>query len=437
MHKQKDILFVLFLFIPVISFTTPITPVIIIPGVVSSILQAKLTNATNLPTKCETTTKDFYPLWVSSSQILSQFNCFASNMAVNYNSTTQCAVSQPGVDIQAVNFGLTSCCDVLNPTDWFTIPKVVIWKPLSDYLRKNGYVDGTTLKAAPYDFRLFGDDCFNEIYFVKLKQMVEESYAPFHRKVALVSHSMGGNVGHQFLVRQTIDWKKKYINRFVAIAPPFSGAPEGIREFITGNLYNWIPNIIGKPLSQAFRSWPATISLFPQETSSLGGIRAWDNVTIVQTPSKNYTGTNGGLVIVELLNKLATSDPNSTRAKETKLGSIFWKNQQKMRDNVRNKGPGVITNCLYLTDVDTVVGTVFADDKLLKQISVNYGPGDGTVAAISTSASCETWRLHGNNNGMNVTCEPYHLGKYVNHHGVLGAIEILTRLLQLLQEVEV
>jgi len=138
MHKQKDILFVLFLFIPVISFTTPITPVIIIPGVVSSILQAKLTNATNLPTKCETTTKDFYPLWVSSSQILSQFNCFASNMAVNYNSTTQCAVSQPGVDIQAVNFGLTSCCDVLNPTDWFTIPKVVIWKPLSDYLRKNG-----------------------------------------------------------------------------------------------------------------------------------------------------------------------------------------------------------------------------------------------------------------------------------------------------------
>ena len=86
------------------------------------------------------------------------------------------------------------------------------------------------------------------------------------------------------------------------------------------------------------------------------------------------------MVIVELLNKLATSDPNSTRAKETKLGSIFWKNQQKMRDNVRNKGPGVITNLFIATNIcENIVWKAFSPR------TINTGKGtefEGAIIAL-------------------------------------------------------
>ena len=378
-------------------------------------------------------------------------------MTLNYNVTSQCATSKPGVDIRVAHYGNTSCCDILNPQDWWTIPKVTIWQPFSDYLRKNGYQDQTTLRAAPYDFRLYGDPCFNVVYFQQLKDMVEKAYQPFHRRVALISHSMGGPILHQFLALQSMSWKAYYIERFIAIAAPFSGAPEGLREYITGSLVtgNWVPSVIGKPLAVAFRSWPATMSLLPMETSSSSSSsssddvvdgddssnnnnsqishrnRAWDNITLVSTPSRNYTGTRGKKNvdnIGDLLEKIANTAGRG-RPNNTNLGIVYWRQQEIMRLRVLNKGPGVTTNCLFLTAIPTPIGAVFGDDNMTKQTSILYGEGDGSVAAVSARASCQQWREHKEmmNDDYDVSVDSFALGPYVNHRSVLGAKEILEK----------
>jgi len=408
-----------------------LAPVVIIPGVVSSILEAKLTNATHLPFGCRATTQDWYTIWVSSAQTFGRLGCMGNHMTLNYNTSSQCAVSKPGVNMRVKDYGNVTCCDVLNPQDTL-LPKIAIFQPFSDFLRKNGYQDGTTLRAAPYDFRLYGDPCFNIVYFTKLKTIIEQTYNNQNQqRVVLISHSMGGPVIHQFLASSVVtpEWKAMYIARFIAIASPFSGAPEGLREYITGQVSaaygNWIPGIIADPVSIAFRSWPATISLLPMETTNTSSVRnrAWDNITLVSTPSQNYTGTNYGQNVADVLTIVANTSA------EAKLGIVYWTQQERMRQNVLNKGPGVLTNCLYLTDVNTPIGAVFADDTMTKQTEVLYGSGDGTVAAVSTRASCQEWRERKMvvNEGFDVTLDSFALGKHVNHHTILGAKEILER----------
>jgi hypothetical protein len=272
--------------------------------------------------------------------------------------------------------------------------------------------------------------------------MIETAYQPFHQKVALVSHSMGGPVVHQFLASQSSSWKDTYVARFIAIAPPFSGTPEGLREYITGSLVqgNWVSSIIGTPLEVAFRSWPATVTLLPMETTSNASShnRAWDNITLVSTPSKNYTGTDtGGTLegdnVGELLEKIAET-AGSLRPTNTKLGVVYWRHQNAMRSRVLNRGPGVATNCLFLTDVPTPIGAAFADDNMTKQTDVLYGEGDGSVAAVSTRATCQQWSEHKEveNGGYDVSVDAFALGGHVNHHTVLGAKEILMKVGSLL-----
>ena len=358
-------------------------------------------------------------------------------MKLDYNTSEKCAVSKPGVDMRVKNYGNITCCDILNPQD-VLLPKVAIFQPFSDYLRKNGYQDGTTLRAAPYDFRLYGSPCFNILYFTKLKTLIEQTYHSQHQqKVVLISHSMGGPVVHQFLASSAVtpEWKEMYIARFIAIASPFSGAPEGLREFITGQVSasygNWIPSIFAEPVAAAFRSWPATISLLPMETTNRSSVRnrAWDNVTLISTPSKNYTGTNYGQNVADMLSIVAGT------SEKAKLGIVYWMQQEKMRLNVLNKGPGVLTNCLFLTDVKTPIGAVFADDTMTKQTSVIYGSGDGSVAAVSSRASCQEWKERKDeiNGGLDVVLDSFALGKHVNHHTILGAKEILDRVGVLLE----
>ena len=82
--------------------------------------------------------------------------------------------------------------------------------------------------------------------------------------------------------------------------------------------------------------------------------------------------------------------------------------QQGLRDSVLNKGPGVkSTSCLYLVDVPTPVGSVYADQYFRKHVRDLTLPGDGTVSSLSITGPCTQWK----SNGENVSIEPISSGQ--------------------------
>ena len=88
----------------------------------------------------------------------------------------------------------------------------------------------------PYDFRIIGNKNYRTLLNKKLKESIEEK----KEKVVLISHSFGGIFLHQFLLEQTIEWKNKYIDKFITINSPYGGSVHCLNLILK--------NVIEKPI---------------------------------------------------------------------------------------------------------------------------------------------------------------------------------------------
>nr|GMD82077.1 phospholipase A(1) LCAT3 [Ipomoea batatas] len=125
--------------------------------------------------------------------------------------------------------------DILDPS-WFAkcihLSDVYHFHDMIDMLVGCGYEKGTTLFGYGYDFRQSNriDQVLNG-----LKQKLEAAYeASGSRKVNIISHSMGGLLVTCFMSLYT-NMFSKYVNKWIAIACPFQGAPGYINDsLLTG-----------------------------------------------------------------------------------------------------------------------------------------------------------------------------------------------------------
>ena len=419
--------------------TQQLPPVVVLPGILCSRLGATLNNATDAPIICPRNSK-FYNIWISDTQFFHP-SCFYRRMASTFknenrkkknNTSTpsqqeqqQCVHNSPGVTIGPIGYGNMSGCNCLNPED--VGPKLNLFLKMTNTLEKYGYVPGKNLKAVTYDWRLYGDPCFTPILFTQIKEMIETSYSNNgNTPVVALCHSMGCPILHKFFVSQTKEWKDLYISQFINICAPFAGAGNSLVEFINAKPFEWIDRSYVDYLSPVFRSWPGTSSLFPQQIMSKTGStnNVWGNITFVQTPDKNYTGADSIYEILELLSN------DKKRLKEHNYidyGLKFWNIQEELRNSVLNKSPGVkSTSCLFLLDVPTPIGSIYADNMLRKHVKDFFLPGDGTVSSISVEGPCTIWK----NQGENISIEPFHLGKKVTHKAALSSMEIINRVVE-------
>ncbi|KAK1427280.1 hypothetical protein QVD17_15963 [Tagetes erecta] len=125
--------------------------------------------------------------------------------------------------------------DILDPSFWIKclhVTDVYHFHDMIDMLVDNGYKKGTTLFGYGYDFRQS-----NRIDKLMdgLKEKLETAYkASGGRKVNLISHSMGGLLVSCFISLNS-DVFAKYVNKWIAIATPFQGAPGCINDsLLTG-----------------------------------------------------------------------------------------------------------------------------------------------------------------------------------------------------------
>lgn len=107
-----------------------------------------------------------------------------------------------------------------------TVSKEAFYQPLLNFLQGMGYRPDINLFVPFFDFRLIGETRVLDAYFQKLKTLIEQAYSMNSNKsIVLISHSFGCLVTHEFLLRQTQEWKGRYIKRFVSVAGPYGGVP--------------------------------------------------------------------------------------------------------------------------------------------------------------------------------------------------------------------
>jgi len=86
----------------------------------------------------------------------------------------------------------------------------------------DGYKRGTSIRAAPYDFRYAPHSLTS--YLGKLRELVEQTWAiNGRRRAVLLAHSMGGLYAAYFLSQQTGAWKDQYIEAVVTVNTPWAG----------------------------------------------------------------------------------------------------------------------------------------------------------------------------------------------------------------------
>eukprot|EP01105_Mastigella_eilhardi_P020016 TRINITY_DN4741_c0_g1_i1.p1 TRINITY_DN4741_c0_g1~~TRINITY_DN4741_c0_g1_i1.p1 ORF type:complete len:1062 (-),score=244.48 TRINITY_DN4741_c0_g1_i1:53-3190(-) len=113
--------------------------------------------------------------------------------------------------------------------------------PLIDTLEDFGYTE-SNLVVASYDWRL--PPCYVEErdhFHSKLQKKITKIVKETNEKVVIVGHSMGNRTIQYFLnkVKNQSDtgrqWIKDHIHTFLAVGPPFLGAPKALRGVITGD----------------------------------------------------------------------------------------------------------------------------------------------------------------------------------------------------------
>ena len=115
---------------------------------------------------------------------------------------------------------------------WVNQGSSVGFDGIRNRLQEMGYRAGFSLAGLPYDFRRFIHS--NKEFSNNFKNLVESLYNNTGKKVIVIAHSFGAlNSLNQLVEIQNTNLSSK-IKRFVAIAPPFTGAPKAVQTITLG-----------------------------------------------------------------------------------------------------------------------------------------------------------------------------------------------------------
>ncbi|EAX90498.1 Lecithin:cholesterol acyltransferase family protein [Trichomonas vaginalis G3] len=176
-------------------------------------------------------------IWVKKQYCIPPLgNCLSDWLTMRYDNTTKSAINQEGVNLDIVDFGGVDGISYLD--EFFNITNFIpYFNKYIKYLETKGYTVGKDLFGAPFDWRrglMLGDD-----HYKRMKDLVEKAYTlNSNQKVALVGHSLGGYFIHYFLSNVTIpEWRQKYIESAILVAPSFGGCGTVVENLWNGALY--------------------------------------------------------------------------------------------------------------------------------------------------------------------------------------------------------
>lgn len=258
-------------------------PVIWLPGITSMQLEYRIIDEALLPSYCRQGVKSSKAWSTLFFNPLASLNlaCFLYAMKLQPPGKDGCVKDAPGLEIREVGFGVGRPTLAVNPT-------VHIYDEAITAFEEGAQLEaGSTLVFGAYDWRKAGDTCWEEKWHQRYKELIEETSRKCGSPVILGCHSMGCPVVHRFLsaANTTREWKRQYVQEFIATGAPFAGSAQILQNFIQGPSYEVMPLVASSIGRAAVNSWPAIYSLQPVD-----GMGSWpSDVAFVETPWKNYT----------------------------------------------------------------------------------------------------------------------------------------------------
>ena len=330
-------------------------PVVLIPGLGGSILEAKWDISFSwYRFFCQREEEHWTQIWPSAfSAIPLENTCWANLIKTETDGTN--INSSKGVDVRAKDFGGLSGINILDEVDLYllNIPIVKYFEETTQKLKELGY---DQLYGAPYDFRLIINRNYLDNYLLRLKRLIKEAWRKSGgEKVTLMSHSLGGPLTSYFINCQPKSWKDKYLKKFIAISGPFGGATQALASCLTGETE-------GIPVSKAFMK---------KLEKTYGGViwminepNTWRNISMINGQGTNY--------IPQIL---AESGSPETGDLWINRALPIW------RKTIEN--PNIETHLVYGSEVSTLFSLDYLDLNFDNPQYTFENRGDGTVPGIS------------------------------------------------------
>jgi len=391
----------------------PLNPVILLPGLMGSSLEATLDRDTTPEWYC-IKRWDWYGIWLSLYEALAQ-PCWFDNLQIEYNQTLDSYSNITGVSIRPRDFGGISGVDYLDHTD-DPLHLTSVYLPIIEAMLAIGYEPGVTLFGAPYDWRLPVDYLFSMTSWDEdMEALIEQAFSVNNLPVHIVTHSMGGPTFLYLLNQKPAAWREKYIASFVPMAGPWSGSVNALAAMMSGSNFNlevlgWSP--ISKERVAKIAQQSGGVAYLMPDTSF------WPpNQVFVTTPSRTYTVANFDQMFHDMGLPVTEAVYADTRNILPQMAT-----------------PEVRTFCLYGTNTPTPISLVydtftpgqFQDARLVNTSDL----GDGTVPLLSLG-ECKNWSSQQQTGAVN--CREYDLR---DHTGVLKDSEIIQDLLKIVTNQE-
>jgi Lecithin:cholesterol acyltransferase. len=281
-----------------------------------------------------------------------------------WNTETEYNENIPGIQTRVPKFGSTYAIDQIDPVvliKQFTDGMHELIKPLE---KKLGYTDGYDLKGAGYDWRYF----HNDEYFKNLTTLIEDNYNTFNEKTVIVSHSMGGLMMFRFFDMKGKEWCDKYIDSWVALSTPWTGAEKLLYVIVAG--YNMGFPVNKELVREICRTFESMVLLAPNE-------KYWTEtaplITIKSTGEKYYAKD-----IRDILNTI--EDFSKDDRGDILLDKAWTPLLDKYSSGDTTSVPGnVDLYCGITNQKDTFLTLNFEEDDWDSDVDLDYGDGDGTV----------------------------------------------------------
>lgn len=235
-----------------------LSPVILIPGLLGSRLQAKIDKTDRVNILCSKE-HGWQEMWLSVRQLLPiVVDCWLDNVRLVVDPRTGKPRSPPGVRTRVSDFGSVESVRHLDLNQ----PQLFrYFAPVIERLQQIGYTPDQNMLAAPYDFRLAPQQLAG--YFVDLGRLVEGARSKWGRKATLICHSMGCTNLLVFLRLQTAEWRQDNVRKVIALSAPWGGAIKAVKALVVGDQLD-IPLISETKMRDLARSFPSIAYLLPQ-----------------------------------------------------------------------------------------------------------------------------------------------------------------------------
>ncbi|XP_048527695.1 lecithin-cholesterol acyltransferase-like 1 [Triticum urartu] len=298
-----------------------------------------------------------------------------AGMSTVYDAASDDYYNVPGVETRVPFFGSTHGFRHPDPDR----RNFSYMNKLLERLEGAGYRDGATMFGAPYDFRYAVAPAghpsrIGTEFFRSLKSLVERaSQLNGDRPAIIVTHSYGGTLAHQFLIRQPLAWRRRFVRHFIPIAAPWGGLVLGMQALISGNNLA-LPFVDPRALRKEYRSLQS--SLWPLPSAKVFGA----GQPLVSTKRRNYSASD----VVGFLRDIGFGE--GVRPYESRVLPLFEE---------LPVCPRVPVTCVVGVGVPTPERMVYPRDDFEGTPGVDVGDGDGLVNLASLVAVEPEWRRRG------------------------------------------